>query len=595
MARDGSDRARQPHVFLPSGSVHEARRRRIGWPAPASVGILLALVLSPSCASRRPLQASDCPQEIVREFHDAVNKIDNGKCDEARASVDRLTGDHPNSCVHLEGSFSDPYFAHYLQGKYYLRCGKKERIERYAEKARTEFEKELGSGLILRNGEWKPTLDKDLAEARADDTQPPFLKIDSIETVETRFKTADDRDYEEAIVRVKGVAADEGGVKSVTINGQTIAFTPSSSKKGEYVFSGEVPIEVGKGRPSLTVVVRDQHDNELPETHEVEDLPGLDLGAGAESIDAIIVGVDFYDDSYRDANGNCESRFRSDCANPDEFICHKLPRLTAAVADAEHMRDFLLKRGVPERNIHFLASRSATDMGATRPRVMAELKKLKEIRGEGRKIIFYFAGHGVLSKKESNLLLLSDTLPMECADAPADTSTKLEATALGVRQITALLNDTTFTERYVIVDACRTPRLGRDGLAEGEVPGFDVSDGTRRIPGVVPPDDDDDRGVVVFYATREKRVSVEWSREGAGYFTYFLIQGLRRNLPLSRLWPYVQAHVREQSSRDLCPEGASYKDCRYMQLPVMMLPKSIREDLALQDSTFVLGGPAGTP
>jgi hypothetical protein len=187
-------------------------------------------------------------------------------------------------------------------------------------------------------------------------------------------------------------------------------------------------------------------------------------------------------------------------------------------------------------------------------------------------------------------MLLSDTRGWECGAPLGGESTAIEQTALGVTEVARALMQSPIKQRYIILDACRSPRLATKGTdSRQSSPGFSLA-GTKGL-GLVTVTEPADRGFepIVFYSTLEKKVSIEWNRNQSGYFTYFLLQGLRRDLPLDALKTYVQQNVKEQTMQDLCSADPAGTSCPYVQAPYLQLPDALENDYALQSRTFILG------
>jgi hypothetical protein len=131
-----------------------------------------------------------------------------------------------------------------------------------------------------------------------------------------------------------------------------------------------------------------------------------------------------------------------------------------------------------------------------------------------------------------------------------------------------LLRKSAFTQRYLILDACRTPpqshSIGKESQA---LPGF-------RGVMVQPADKKRDHEPVTIYGTQDNSVSLEWQEKKSGYFTWFLLQALRRDMSLAELEGFVQSEVRKRTS----PE----------QVPVFDWPKEY-EDVKNKSQTRIMG------
>ena len=527
--------------------------------------VLLALVLS-LCASHAPLEAQSNRSETrqtVRQSAAASYKraealVRRQKFDQARALIEKALVKNPDSGVFNSGVLTEPYYPHYLLGVIHIE------LEEF-DKAILEFQEEERQGQIQQDAELYETLTLQLAKARQTDNQAPVIKLARAEPVETVFEG----DREIADVRFTGVVVDDGGVASLSIHGKEIDFKQSGDG-----FRFDETLRLDPVASEVLLVASDISGNRSQQSVAI-DLPPLDLGDAASRVHAILVGVDRYERHAATRAGDCPQNANT-CQDPSAFVCYNLANLNAAANDAQRFHDFLIRRGVPRENVQLLLSREG-EVDATRENVLAALERLRERRGD--KVIFYFAGHGVNSRRHKNLMLLSDTKGWECEDTAAEAATDLEASALGVDAVELALMQAPFDERYVILDACRSPRMANTRSATvGSSPTGFSSRGVRVIRDAVARDASG-REPVLFYATFDKSVSVEWNKKKAGYFTWYLIQGLRRDLSLWELKSYVQDKVQQRTADD---HGVTQK-------PHVVLPEELENDYDLQKKVSLLG------
>ena len=396
------------------------------------------------------------------------------------------------------------------------------------------------------------------------------------------FETVDANgsEIEQVRIRLNGSAIDLGsGISSMKVAGHEATLIPGD---GTYEFAAEVTVPSSVA--ALDIVAIDAAGNTVELEHEVA-IPPLHLGATADQIHAVLIGVNAYDQSYRSNDGNCASDLRAACDDGRSFACYNLPDLSFAANDAQRFGDLLRRRGVPEANIHLLTS-DGSRMGATTANVREALAQLEQ--SDAATTIFYFSGHGVSSRRQENLMLMSDTLGYECSGTE-DQTTDLETSAIGVNEVAQAMMRSSAEERYIILDACRSPRLVTKGSGSVEPSAGFSAAGIKGIGGLAPADPETTGWEpIVFYSTLEKKVSIEWNKKSSGYFTYFLLQGLRRDLPLDELKRYVQGRVKEQTMEDLCSTGQV--DCPYLQAPYLQLPKALEQDYEMQSRIFILGG-----
>jgi uncharacterized caspase-like protein len=263
------------------------------------------------------------------------------------------------------------------------------------------------------------------------------------------------------------------------------------------------------------------------------------------------------------AVSDCRPDLRQRC--PDDFRCYPIPDLGAAENDAGRFADLLRLRGVPERNIHLLSTKA----GATQPtKGNIDLAIRDALAAGGSTVIFFFAGHGVYAGGE-NLLLPSDTNGWECQGRRDASKQDLLGSTIRVSAVRDTLRGSAFAERYLILDACRTPPKSHSvGMESQALPAF------RGVGREEPPEKRREHEPVTIYATQDNRVSEEWMARQSGYFTWFLLQALRRDMSLAELEAFVQGEVRKRTT----PE----------QVPVFEWPKEY-EDVQHRRETRIMG------
>lgn len=484
----------------------------------------------------------------------AETRVRQQRFEDARKIIDNALSRYPESGVFVSGVLTEPYYPYYLLGLLHLEQGR-------FDDAINAFLEEERRGQIQYEPDTYEVLKLRLARARQTDNQPPVLRSARAEIIETVIEAG----REVADVRFHGVVVDPGGLASLTIDGREVKFVPDVDG-----FAFDEILHLSPLPGAVPMIVSDVMGNTTRQQIDIS-IPPLNLGAAANQIHAVLVGIDRY------ATGDPEcSSVKNSCGDQGSFSCYNLPDLNAAAGDAKRFKDFLTNRGVPESNIQLLLSDSEHN-DATFENVRTSLNNLKSLRGGTA--IFYFAGHGVNSRRHKNLMLMSDTNNWECGDAGPDETTPLEATALGVDAVEVALMQASFDERYIILDACRSPRLASTRSAvEPDTPDGFFSRGVNVIPDEIRANAVGNEPVV-FYATFDRSVSIEWNQKKAGYFTWYLLQGLRQNLSLWDLKSYVQERVQEKT----------FMDHGLTQMPHVSLPDILENDYDLQKRTFLLG------
>ena len=194
--------------------------------------------------------------------------------------------------------------------------------------------------------------------------------------------------------------------------------------------------------------------------------------------------------------------------------------LKGAVADALRMREWLLDPSggaVPAENMAVLLSPSEgsdpTDVEApeatTANIVNAIADLLKRSRGEGERLFFYYAGHGLTARVNQR-----DENALVCADF----SEVLTTNSLALRSLWEFFETVQFRDQFFFVDACRN--MPWDNV-EFEVGRWPLP--RKRDPGDPPAQQ------IILYATSPGLRSLELQEAGneRGAFTEVLLDGLR--------------------------------------------------------------------
>lgn len=555
----------------------------------AALGMLGACTPVQRQPANKPVEVS---YRVVRDFRATADGLlqDKPDLETSCALARKLIEMSPLSGVYRHGAgFEESYYASFLQGLVLLRCDNKRKL------AREAFELERSRGRIQDDEDWGRQFATVWAEV--DDTTPPAVRIDRVDYVRWAAHRNDkgEVDVEHVQIRLEGVVSDDSGVTSVKIQGVEVPIKDSGEgHTGKYEYrleAPEIPVDIVANEGTIRVVAVDSNANIRDEELPLPQLPDLRLN-DPESIYAIVVGVDRYDGAYLDAGGKCLEEYRRECANYATAKCYKLKTLTYAASDAEDFAELLTARGVPRDHVMTLLS-NGSSTGARRADVIAALQQAKNWRG--KKLLFFFAGHGYFSPREENLMLLSDTIAVDCERSSDGRRSFLDESSISVAQVKGLMNETEFGDKYIFLDACRTGRDGERAI-DGELSlGIRAS---RQVEDEPPPDPrqrEVRRGVITFYASQREDISTESNVLKGGYFSHFLTLGLRLNKSLYDLNTYVFDHVEEYSAKELCgmsPDAAK-ESCA--QQPYLSLPphesdsRDLDQNLDMQRRTYVLG------
>lgn len=521
--------------------------------------VLLLMFLLVLCLSHGMSRAQEThPPRVHQAYADyrrAEKLFGRGFNDKALDLVNKAISKHPESERISEGMFRPYYLPYYLRGRIYYQLGQ-------FKQALDDFQREQENGVIQSLAGEHEKLRQMVSKI---DKELPSLRIDKFQILQFTWKNLPSETVE---LHITGEATDEGsGIQSVLADEH-----PLSGQIHDRVFRIDDTMEVDTESRSIVVVAIDNAGNRRPLEIPLE-IPQANLGDDALHVYAVIVGVDTYDFSAE--AGTCQDVSTSACGG-DLAVCHDLAELRYGAKDAEDFYKFLRWRGVPEENLQLLVGTN-TQRLATRERIVEAIRALKgDPHGT---LFFFFSGHGVLSRGGQNLVLPMDVRPWECNGTEQNT---LEQTALSVAEVNEYLMEVPFGARYVFLDACRVPKPENiiKGAGSGQAPpGFSVGDD----PGV---DLGHGQPPVVFYATGDKRPSVEWPKKENGFFTYYLLQGLRLNPTLGALLRTVQERVIRSTEEEFC---ATAGECGLRQTPVSQLPKEFNSEPDLEEETIPLG------
>lgn len=213
--------------------------------------------------------------------------------------------------------------------------------------------------------------------------------------------------------------------------------------------------------------------------------------------------------------------------------------LKFAVSDAKMFAQALVDEvGVPKEQV-FLYTTEATDPGEM-PRLtnlVFRLEWLQERVKPDDTVFFYFAGHGVETEGETFLL-------MDNADNRSKAT--LTMSTLNASLLFDLLDECHAKDTLVVLDACRNdPAAGRgdqdnpmtDTMSRGLV--FKPSAAASK-----------ERNLATLFACGVGERSYEWPEKGHGYFTYFLVEGLKSGgkVTLGGLSNFVRDKVKVASA-----------------------------------------------
>ncbi|MBO5444693.1 MAG: caspase family protein [Muribaculaceae bacterium] len=299
---------------------------------------------------------------------------------------------------------------------------------------------------------------------------------------------------------------------------------------GHYVFAGETDVE-GKPRHTLyagevqriPAYVNQQNCNEYglaPSSIEkLTENRGLDIDYDYETSEIdkeIPTGQMTRNDTYALIIGNQNYRFASD--------------VPYAIHDARVFADYCSKTlGIPIENIHLSED-------ATKQMIVEE--ELEDWIGnipnpEEKKLIVYYAGHGVPDVKNSNKAYL----------LPTDVRGTSPQRGIALDEFYKKLGDLAFNQTTVFLDACFSGvNRENEGVTEG-LRGVEIDAEDTELGG---------GNVVVFSAAQGNETAQGFPEEGHGLFTYYLLKELRDTggvISLGALSDRVSSNVSQKASQ----------------------------------------------
>jgi uncharacterized caspase-like protein len=194
----------------------------------------------------------------------------------------------------------------------------------------------------------------------------------------------------------------------------------------------------------------------------------------------------------------------------DEYVRPSIPKLRYAVADAKLFAQALKETmKVPAENLFLMTSDSVDEN--SQPRVVNvayRLGWLSEKASKDDTIIFFFAGHGMTVEGQPFLLT---------EEADNRSSSTLKVSALNGGEVIGTLRKPAIANVWVVLDACRnSPNGPSEARLDSTISGsFSHSDVGRER-------------TATMFACKVGERSWEWDEVKHGCYTYFLVDGLRR-------------------------------------------------------------------
>jgi ankyrin repeat protein len=225
--------------------------------------------------------------------------------------------------------------------------------------------------------------------------------------------------------------------------------------------------------------------------------------------------------------------------NPNDFALvigidkyKSLPEAKYAERDAMTVRDHLIARGYPRRNVVLLTGDNATRTGIQK---YLEEWLPRNVSADST-VFFYYSGHGAPDLKTGESFLV----PWD-GDASF-----LQSTAYPKTQLYSSLGKLKARKVLVALDSCFSGAGGHSVLADGARPLVAKVD-----MGIVP------KGpLIVFSAASGNEITGTIDEQGHGMFTYYLLKGISGAakddsgvITTKSLFDYLKPHVQDEARR----------------------------------------------
>lgn len=203
-----------------------------------------------------------------------------------------------------------------------------------------------------------------------------------------------------------------------------------------------------------------------------------------------------------------------------------VPEVQYACHDGETFKEYCIKTlGIPERQIRLFSNASFTDM----KRALNWMDNMAKVSGEGAKMIFYYAGHGIPNETDNSAYLI-----------PVDGFPKDVSTCFKLSDLYARLGELPVDNVTVFLDACFSGVRRGDGAALIAARGVAIKAKKEALSG----------NLVVFSAASDDETAFAYEEKGHGMFTYFLLKKLQEsegNVSLGELSKYISSNVMRNS------------------------------------------------
>lgn len=180
--------------------------------------------------------------------------------------------------------------------------------------------------------------------------------------------------------------------------------------------------------------------------------------------------------------------------------------LRCAVSDAKTFRDTLIRYcGFHDENIFLLTSDSSGNRVPDKASIVRWVSYVRQNAAPDDEVFFFFSGQGMNMGNQSYLLTV---------EADPYSRETIDTSALKVSDLMKYMEQIKARKKILFIDACRNEPRSAKGDKDNPLTG----DFARSFKTEL---------TVTFFSCRVGQRSYEWTEKSLGFFTYFLVKGLR--------------------------------------------------------------------
>jgi hypothetical protein len=175
--------------------------------------------------------------------------------------------------------------------------------------------------------------------------------------------------------------------------------------------------------------------------------------------------------------------------------------LEHAARDAVEVAGLFKSRGLTEASVTLLCDGAVGALLPTRENICKQIERRAKGMEPGQTLVLFYSGHGVIHDGEWCLI------PQDADPA------KPKETYISLREVRQFLEDSEASRKLLLLDCCRNEAGKWLHAADARISFSKSFDGAT--------------GTELLAACKPGQKSYEWSKNGHGYFTYALLEGLK--------------------------------------------------------------------